>query len=1168
MEEHRMKRFILSLSVPLLPLLFCARMFGQNTWNVIAGHPRLMINDTVADTWSPGMTRLAAVAQRVMNGGNTAAQADFATLLAGIPTGVVPLFADSSNEDANLNRLLDYALAYALYHKAGNDTAANPYAATAWAGMQLLGGTIYPILTITSDGTGLATVTFASAPNPPMKTGTAVAIWGPIDDSWCGGQNILSAPTPTTATYQTLAHNTSISTSGVFATTFWGGLDQHATGARALAQWSYFYDWCYDWLVANGHDAYARSQIIAGYWASTPTRLSSAFGDNIRESDFHNYASWPGSAIIEAGVALFGDDPLGAKILDDGAGYLWKGIQVQPADCCSDTYEYNLKKSNDTLTGGAMNWEGPTYWRAGTIRFLRALEAFDAATGRQNDIWHTQFPNTKSAGMYKIYLLDPAGNMANFGDEGNSVRLTGRDNFGLAIINDRFPDPHLVWLIDTIGDWNSGDNGQTGLVYKLIYYPYVSGPGSHDPTDLPLAAQFGPDVMIRDGWASSSTFITYTGSLRGVYHRHEDAGSFTVYRNAPLVLGQPYTLGEPAYSNYNRRTIGGNTLTIYDPSDCWKDNAPTCGVDGSGTNIVNDGGQLRTLRRLQNEFATSGFQISRAWSGSVYSDPLHSAVYGQFDGLTLPVLAVGSGYEHVTQDLTNTYVNSFSGTGDNPHAKVAATNGVSREFIHFQATNGSLNPLVIFDRVTALDPAFTKSWLLHTVNPPTVDGKVSGPGDTTYSGGSVTSADNGTGRLYVNHLLPRAPDAPREANPAGPPVRPAPSPRKVRTVGGNACAAIPILGATTARDALFYAPGHGLKVGESIGFDTGTGADGGPWAPGWQIDNNNGPYSVASVPDPDHFTAGVDSTGWPSWASSFASGTGAPGGPGGFKGQAYYQTDAPAGNTVWQWDPVQLWKQIYPFCAGAGAPFCQNYPSGWGYTSPIVYTHANCNYSYHVDQFGPPGSGPGFLWNASMDWGAPNTRPNWLVQVTASDSKLTDYFLNVVTATTTSVNNPPSTSLISGHGVYGVQISDSKGAYVAVFPTDGPVASIDYTTLHAGVALHVISDLKPGQYAVTQNGKAISGDYRTDRSGAIAFREKGGGSFQAALANKSLAGDACPLADAQAKPSGVWKSSSAESGAPPRCGTRAGSPAAGFSTNGPGEFSNPPAAPGPGRPGQ
>ena len=88
------------------------------------------------------------------------------------------------------------------------------------------------------------------------------------------------------------------------------------------------------------------------------------------------------------------------------------------------------------------------------------------------------------------------------------------------------------------------------------------------------------------------TFLTYTDSLRGDLSPARRFGSFTVYRNGSLVLGQPYTLAEPAYSNYNRRTIGGNTIAIYDPTDCWKDTASTCGVDAYGVKIVNDGGQF------------------------------------------------------------------------------------------------------------------------------------------------------------------------------------------------------------------------------------------------------------------------------------------------------------------------------------------------------------------------------------------------------------------------------------------------------------------------------------------------------------------------------------------------------------------------------------------------
>ena len=522
--------------------------------------------------------------------------------------------------------------------------------------------------------------------------------------------------------------------------------------------------------------------------------------------------------------------------------------------------------------------------------FLRALEAFDSGTGRQNNIWVTQFPTVKLAGTYKVYLRQPDGLMANFGDGGNSNGFAGRDNFGMAILNDRFPDPHFVWMMtNSPNDWNSGDSGQTGLVYKLIYFPYVNGPGSHDPSDLPLAAKFGPDVIMRSGWGATDTYLTYSGSMKGVYHRHDDAGTFSVFKNSLLVGGQPYTLSSPVYGAYNRRTIGGNTLLIKDPADCWKDSGPDCGMDYWGNKLVNDGGQLTAFRRYFPQFSTDQFQISRLWSGSVYSDVRYSALYSEIDAPSQPTFSTGAGYEHVKHDLTKSYVNAYSGLGDNPRVKVSATEGVVRELIHFQPTLGSLNPMVIFDRVTSTNASFKKSWIMHTVNAPSVDGAASSPGDTTYNAASVTKADNGTGRLYVSHLLPAAP--------------------KVRTVGGDACQTANILGATNANPAVYYMPDHGLTVGEAIKIETGAqkSTGGGPtYWPNWLIDRYFGSYTVATIPDPDHFTVSSgyasDTTSYQPWTTAFTSGNGAPAGAGAFTGQVYYQQDATGGKTVWQWN--------------------------------------------------------------------------------------------------------------------------------------------------------------------------------------------------------------------------------------------------------------------------
>ena len=48
----------------VLPLFFVGALFAQTTRPVVPDHPRLLLNDTVADTWEPSKSRLTAVMQR------------------------------------------------------------------------------------------------------------------------------------------------------------------------------------------------------------------------------------------------------------------------------------------------------------------------------------------------------------------------------------------------------------------------------------------------------------------------------------------------------------------------------------------------------------------------------------------------------------------------------------------------------------------------------------------------------------------------------------------------------------------------------------------------------------------------------------------------------------------------------------------------------------------------------------------------------------------------------------------------------------------------------------------------------------------------------------------------------------------------------------------------
>ncbi len=1130
-----------------------------------------MLTDCAPDSWQAPVTRLTARTALVM-GGNATAVADFAILKS--QASGVPALGEFSSTDANLNLVLNYAGSYLFYHKSGQDSIANPYAANLWAAAS---SGVAPVTYITQitvrsggglNGSNVATATVASTGS--IKNGSG-AIWGNAYDALCGSAyySDITVTSATTFTFSTVyaapgTYPGGSTTLVTQAPIFSGPNDQYNDSGVALAMWAYFYDWCYDWLVANGHDQFARDQIKAGYWQETLTRGSSQFNQAIRESDFHNYTSWSESSILEAGIALYGDDSLGATILAEGRGYFIDGISgIVPAGIAPDAFTYNLKISKDVLTGGAMNWEGPTYWRAGTIRFLRALEAYDSATGGANNIFGAGGPynNAVNGAWYKIYLTQPDGSMANFGDGGESVPFSGRDNQGMSILNAHFADGHFLTFMNSVGDpWNDGASGQLEIIYRLMLWPYVNGPSPQPYSNLPLSRRFGPDILIRTGWGATDTFLTYTSSLHGTYHRHDDGGTFTLFDQQPMIQGQPYISLDQVYVNYNRRTIGANTLRIYDPNDCWKDNGPVCGQDYYGNPLVNDGGQLTAFRRYYSQFPSKEFQISRAWSGTLYSDSTWSNLYAAIDPVNQPLFASASAYEHIRNDLTASYVNAYSGTGDNPAAKVAASSGVIRELVHFQPTLGSLNPIVIFDRVNSTNAGYTKTWNIHTVNAPTLNGATPlAAGDTTLSNVSLTQFDNGAGRVFINHLLP--------AN------------SSVRGVGGSACTPITIQSATTASPAVFYAPSHGLQAGESITIGTGALSNVGWLAtqPGWQLDVYYGNHWVQSVIDSDHFTinpvgsygaiplsfgiqsctaanpivctlntSGTDNLGQPAstyidpgWvAGTNLTFTGATGSwaaingnqpvtvissttfsipvngaafTGSFDGEVYMPYSvafgsgkgAPTGSgkfsgqMYYQQDAVSG-QSVWQWSGSAWVNLTgPNYNTTDTFTGVTITQHTNCNYAYYVDQFGPAGSTGAHLWESTMDNVPANTRPSWRIGQQPPTSETQDYFLNVLHPVTTSLATPPPTSLISGSGIYGAMVTDSGGSYVAVFPTS-PIAQswLSYSANHSGKAQHVVTGLSAVATYSVTQGGGAIANVISDSSGSLTFAETGGGLFQ------------------------------------------------------------------------
>jgi len=560
------------------------------------------------------------------------------------------------------------------------------------------------------------------------------------------------------------------------------------------------YDWCYDWIVANGKKAAAITKLKQAYAAHADD--VNTWRQTIRESDFHNYTAGFIAEFTAIGLALYGDDASAPAILNRGWGMYAEGWKMDPAGF-GEQVLYKLKDSIDLLSNGAMNWEGTVYWRNTVPEMLRGIEEYDTATGRSQSVWTSLFAKTINAAWYKIYCRRPDGRQPALGDATEGNLTAGRDNFAMVILLDRFmrnpAAPFIKKYIPEVtgGAWDAGQGGNLGLVWKMIFWDYtdVLAPAT-SYASLPLSRDFGQDIIMRSGWGPADTFITANFNWGGIYHRGLDSGSFSIFKGASLTARPPYTTSTgDYYYQYYHRSISANTLLVYDPADCIRDTSATCGANANGTKLTNDGGQRWSVyRRFGPPYTTSEFGINRLWSGSILNDTsLVTLDYASQMKMATPVLKTENTFDYVNADLTGAYTNKWSGVGDNAANRVALAR---RQMVYVRP-----DYLVIFDRVTSTSASLDKSWILHTIGTPTINNgswTPVPPGINSYAA-KIVRADNGTARLFVTNLLPKS--------------------SQLRVVGGNSCLPIKVLSATATSPAVFTTEtSHGMIDGEWAAF--------------------------------------------------------------------------------------------------------------------------------------------------------------------------------------------------------------------------------------------------------------------------------------------------------------------------------------------------------------
>jgi len=213
-------------------------------------------------------------------------------------------------------------------------------------------------------------------------------------------------------------------------------------------------------------------------------------------------------------------------------------------------------------------------------------------------------------------------------------------------------------------------------------------------------------VYARSSWDEDATYFFFKCGNRFTAHQHLDVGHFVIYKHEELAGDGGYydDFGSSHDVNYHLRTIAHSTMLIHDPAETWP-------AIRAGQVTGNDGGQTHAWRHHNGAAADP-----QDWRQQYES--MHVADLLAFEDR-------GS-YLYVAGDATRAYSR--------------------RKLDCFTRQIVFLRPgtFVIFDRVNAKDPSFTKTWLLQAMRVPAGEAP-------------NLVITNGKGRLFVQTVLPQNP---------------------------------------------------------------------------------------------------------------------------------------------------------------------------------------------------------------------------------------------------------------------------------------------------------------------------------------------------------------------------------------------------------------------------
>ena len=286
-------------------------------------------------------------------------------------------------------------------------------------------------------------------------------------------------------------------------------------------------------------------------------------------------------------------------------------------------------------------------------------------------------------------------------------------------------------------------------IWQFIFFSPKMHAQQVEERTIPLSQLWGREgigyAQMRSGWGLGETLIDFKCGDYFWSHQFHNQNAFTIYRGGELAVqsGLYDVYWGPHMQFYYRPTVGSNAMLVIQPGETsWipPGVAKSNGVPNKKGTISEFGGQRTCFMHPDHGSAENCFSFEKY----LYrKDHQHHFETGNMRGWE-----VGERYTYASGDATSAYNNpEFSYPGN-----TAKLDHASRDLVFLDKKY-----LLVFDRVNALDPAYEKRWLLHTIGAPQVAMKKIGeevPGHiATYPAGRVR-VDNGEGTLFVETIFP------------------------------------------------------------------------------------------------------------------------------------------------------------------------------------------------------------------------------------------------------------------------------------------------------------------------------------------------------------------------------------------------------------------------------